>query len=269
MAVKVTKSGSRCKSYNALLWALVLSGCLAAAGCESAGGSQSEYDRVSREIEESMAQARAEAQQGGGTGENIRITVRMLTVSVRDYSAVDAVWRYVDRNVVIAKRPDVLARSGLQIGVANDSFQGHLDIIKNQLKSSEESEIFVVLADGASGYINVGTEIAVPQFYYMGRRYSGIGYEFRQAGRSLKVTATKLPGGLIRMELTPVFSRFLSSGGDIELTELSTTVTARSGQRIVLGGSTGASSNVGTALFSLQAGSERKQTLMTVTPQIQ
>ena len=246
---------------------LVVFGFLAAAGCESGGRSESHHDRVSREIEESLAQARAQA--STGTGENIRITVRMLTASTRDYSALDAAWRYVNRNVAIAKRPDIFARSGLRVGVGNESFNAQLNIIKSQLKSSEDTELFVVFADGSSGFINVGTEIAVPRFFHMGRWYSGVGYEFRQAGRSLKVSAQKLPGGLIRMELTPVFSRFLSSGGDMELTELSTTVTAGVGQTIVLGGSTGSGEDVATALFSRQVGTERKRTLITVTPQVQ
>jgi len=71
------------------------------------------------------------------------------------------------------------------------------------------------------------------------------------------------------MELTPIFSKFLGSGGNLELTELSTTVTARLGQSIVLGGSSGGGEDVATALFSKQVGSERKQTLVTVTPELQ
>ena len=47
-----------------------------------------------------------------------------------------------------------------------------------------------------------------------------------------------------------VFSKFLSDGGDLELTELSTRVTARSGQTIVIGGGDTSSENVATALLS-------------------
>lgn len=268
MASRVTQIGNRSKPYNCLLWAVLLSVLLVTAGCESWGTSESHHDRVSREIDESLAEALAQSQ-AGGTGENIRVTVRMLTVGTGDYSALDASFEFVSRNVAIAKRPEVFAQSGLKIGVGNDSFQGQLDIIKSRLKSSEESELFVVLADGASGYINVGTEIAVPHFFYSGRRYSSVGYEFRQAGRSLQVTAVKQPGGMIRMELTPVFSKFLSNGGDIELTELTTTVVVREGQSVVIGGSTGTSEDVATALLSRQTGTERKQTLITVTPRVQ
>ena len=120
-----------------------------------------------------------------------------------------------------------------------------------------------------TGYINVGKEILVPRFYYFGRWYSSVGYEFRQAGRSLKVTARKLPSGLIDMELTPVFSKFLNDGGDLELTELSTRVTTLPGQTLVIGGGDTTEENVATALFSYSKQSEKKQTLVTVTPYIQ
>jgi type II secretory pathway component GspD/PulD (secretin) len=126
-----------------------------------------------------------------------------------------------------------------------------------------------VLADGASGYINIGTEISVPRFYYYGYWYSSVGYEFRQAGRSLKVTARRLPPGLIEMELTPVFSQFLNDGGDLELTELSTRVTARPGQTLVIGGSEAGSENAAAALLSYSKYGEEKQMLITVTPYIQ
>ena len=82
----------------------------------------------------------------------------------------------------------------------------------------------------------------------------------------LKVTATKLPSGLIDMELTPVFSRFLSDGGDLELTELSTRVVARPGQTLVIGGSDTSQENVGTALLSYSKLGQKKRTLITVTP---
>ncbi|MHC4388761.1 MAG: hypothetical protein ACYSX1_09150 [Planctomycetota bacterium] len=233
------------------------------AGCQTTDtSSDTHYDDVSEEIE----RLKAESEAALATGDNIRIVVNMLTTSAADHFAVDSLFRYVDKNITITKRPDVFAGSGLSIGVAGENFQARLDITKQQLKSSEETELFIVLASGATGYINVGKEIAVPRFYYLGRWYSSVGYEFRQAGRSLKVTATKLPSGLIDMELTPVFSRFLSDGGNLELTELSTRVVARPGQTLVIGGSDTSQENVGTALLSYSKLGEKKRTLLTVTP---
>lgn len=192
----------------------------------------------------------------------------MLGTDMADRFAVDSIWRYADRNIAVVKQPEIFAASGLRIGLAGRDFNTHLDITKQQLKSSHQTQLFILLADGTTGCINIGKEIYVPRFYYFGRRYTAIDYQFRQAGRSLKVTAHKLPSGLIDMELTPVFSRFLSNGGDLEFTELSTRVTARPGQTLVIGAADTAQDNVATALLSYGTYGEKKQTLITVTPYI-
>lgn len=229
------------------------------AGCQlPPPQTESHYERVAREIEQLKATAEI--------GDNIKVVVNFLTVSIDDRFAVDTLWRYADENVVITNRPDVYARSGLQIGAAGDNFHARLDAVKEQLKSSEESEIFLVLADGSTGFISIGREIAVPRFFYLGRWYSRVGYDFRHAGRLLEVSVQKLPSGLIDMQLTPVFSDFLNDGGDLELTELSTRITVRPGQTVVIGGGNTAQENVATALFSYSTTGQQKQTLITVTP---
>lgn len=236
------------------------------AGCQNSNtSSENHYDQVSHEIE----RLKAESQAAPSIGENIKIVVTMLTTNIADQFTIDSLFRYVDENVVIAKHPEVFSRSGLRIGLGGENFRVRFDITKKQLKASDETELFVVLADGTTGYINVGKEILVPRFYYLGLWYTSVGYEFRQAGRSLKVTARKLPSGLIDMELTPVFSKFLSDGGDLELTELSTRVTALPGQTLVIGGGDTRGENVATALLSYSKYAEKKQTLVTVTPYIQ
>lgn len=243
---------------------IILSACLLLTGCRSSdtgASSESHYDRLSRQIEQLKAQTAV-------SGTNIRIVVNMLTTRLDDYAAVDSLWQYADRNAAVAGQGGAFARSGLKIGLANENFRARLDIVKRSLKYSEDSELFLVVADGTSGYINIGTEIAVPRFFYSGRWYSGVEYEFRQAGKSLRVDARRLPDGRVEMLLTPVFSRFLSGGGDIELTELSTIVTARPGQAVVIGGSTTDNDNVAAALFSQRSQAEKRQTLITVTPYI-
>lgn len=233
------------------------------AGCQTTDtSSDSHYEQVSREIE----RLKAESEAAASIGENIKIVVNFLSTDITDRFAIDSMFRYTDENIAVVKRPETFAKSGLRIGVAGPNFKARLDITKQQLKSSEESELFIVLADGATGYINIGQEIYVPQFYYLGRWYRAIDYQFRQAGRSLKVTARKLPSGLIDMELTPVFSKFLSDGGDLELTELSTRVTAQPSQTLVIGGADTTEENIATALLSYDRQGQKKQTLITVTP---
>jgi hypothetical protein len=243
----------------------ILCVCFLLAGCITTQTySDNHFDQVSREI----ARLKAESAKNASIGNNIRITVNLLTTSVEDHFAIDNLLQNVYGNVTVTKHPEIYTQSGLQVGVAYGDFRSQLDIAKRQLKSSEETELFLVLADGATGNINVGREISVPRFYYFGRWYNGIEYEFKKAGRSIKVTVHRLPSGLIDMELTPVFSRFLSNGGDLEMTELSTKVLASPGEIVVIGGGDTTGENVANALLGFGKESEKKQTLITVTPQI-
>ncbi len=253
--------------YNAdmiKLLTFVFLACLLLTGCNVLQtSSDSHYDQVSREI----AQIKAQAQKISSIGDNIRITVNLLSTSIEDHFAIDTLMQRKFGDVTVTKRPELLTQSGLQIGVASDDFIYQLNIIKQQLKSSEETELFLVLADGATGNIKIGKEISVPRFFYFGQWYSGVNYEFREAGRSLQVTVHKLPSGLIEMELTPVFSRFLNNGGNLELSELSTRVIASPDETVVIGGSDTTEENVANALLGFNSKrSEKKQTLITVTP---
>lgn len=248
------------------LTTFIICACLLLTGCNILQtSSDSHHDQVSREI----AQIKAQAQKATSIGDNIKITVNMLSTSIEDRFAIDTLMQREFRGVTVTKRPDLVSQSGLQIGVVGEDFLYQLNITKQQLKSSEETELFLVLADGATGNINIGREISVPRFFYFGQWYSGVNYEFREAGRSLKATVHKLPSGLIEMELTPVFSRFLSDGGNLELSELSTKVIASPGEVIVIGGGDTTGENVANALLGFYGKrGEKKQTLITVTSHI-
>ncbi len=243
----------------------MLCACLLLAGCiTTQRSSDNHFEEVSREIE----RLKSESAKSASIGNNIRITVNLLSTSVEDHFAIDTLMQNVYGNVTVTKNPEIHAQSGLQVGVAIGDFRAQLNITKKRLKSSEETELFLVLADGATGHINVGREISVPRFYYLGQWYNGIEYEFKKAGRSIKVTVHRLPSGLIEMELTPVFSRFLSDGGNLEMTELSTKVVASPGEIVVIGGGDTTGENVANALLGFSKESKKKQTLITVTPQI-
>ena len=244
---------------------MMLCSCLLLCGCQVEPKRPTDYERVSKQIDRSLSEALAQASDAG----DIRVAVRMLSTSSQDYSVLSGLLRYADESVVVAARPQAFAASGLRIGVAGPDFATRLNLAKQQLQYSEDSELFIVVSEGQPGYISIGTEIAVPQFYYMGRRYSGVEYGFRSAGRSLEVTARKLADGWLELKLTPVFSRFLNDGGDIKLTELTTTVIAAPGQTIVMGGSDSADQNVANALLSGQTYTTNTRTLITVTPYIE
>jgi hypothetical protein len=240
---------------------LILLVCLLA-GCETSPlSSESDYDRVSSEMDRLKAQA-----ESSGIGDNIKIVINMLSTDAADSFAIDSLFQYVDKNLSIAKNPQLMTGSGFTIGVADSSFRAQLNVTKTQLRFSEETQLLLLLADGTSGYINIGEEIAVPQFSYSNHWYSSAAYDFRRAGRSLKVTARKLSSGLVYMELTPVFSNFLSDGGDLEITELSTTVTVSPSQTLVIGGGDTSTENVATALLAFRQSGRQRRTLITVTP---
>jgi hypothetical protein len=231
-------------------------------GCETSQvSSESDFDRVSGEMDRLKAQA-----ESSGIGDNIKIVINMLSTDAADSFAIDSLFQYVDKNLSIAKNPQLMTGSGLTIGVADSNFRAQLNITKTQLRFSEETQLLLLLADGTSGYINIGNEIAVPQFSFSNHWYSSAVYDFRRAGRSLKVTARKLPSGLVYMELTPVFSNFLSDGGDLEITELSTTVTVSPSQTLVIGGGDTSTENVATALLAFRQSGRQRRTLITVTP---
>ena len=132
--------------------------------------SDSHYDKVSREI----AQIKADSEKKAAIGNNIRITVKLLTTSVVNHFAVDSLMQYVSGNVSVTKSPGIYSQSGLRIGLAGENFHAQLNITKRQLNLSEETELFLVLADGATGSIFIGKEITVPRFFYSGRWYSSV-----------------------------------------------------------------------------------------------
>ncbi|MDX1764517.1 MAG: hypothetical protein R3231_09375 [bacterium] len=236
--------------------------------CQSSGlgpSADGRFHETSRKID-TLERA---AHSGAFADGNIRIVVNKLSTWTSDYEILEALFQYTDRHITAGNRPGSHRLSGLVIGVATDRFKGELNLAKGRIKTWEDATLFIVVSDGATGYINVGEEIVVPRFFYAGRYYHAVDYTFRQAGRSLEVTPRILSSGTIEITLTPVFSKFLSSRGDLVLTELTTTVIARPGQTIVIGGTSGSSEDVGTALFSYSQGMEEGKTLITVTPLLQ
>jgi hypothetical protein len=214
-------------------------------------------------------QAEAVPSQAPGAGQNIRVAVNLLATAADDYSSIEALFKYVDRNVTAAADPAAYDTSGLIVGVGSENFRLRLSTAARRLESFEDTELFIVLADGASGFISIGTGITVPRFHYSGRWYNNTDYDFPQAGRSLEVTARSRADGLIEMQLTPVFSNFLSDGGDLAMTELTTSISTAPGQTVVVGGSEEQRDSAAWALLSHAQQDKQTKTLVTVTPYFQ
>ncbi len=250
---------------------IILAGCLLLTGCKSEQQQQGQFERVSEQIEQVKAEAQRQEQQQAeqkGAEEltgNIKVTVRMLTVDERDFEALDTLWGYTTGSLTVKRRADIFPESGLKVHMAAGDLSAQLAAVKKNARHSEETEMFLVLANGETGYINLGTEIAVPRFYYLTRWYEAADYQFRRAGRGFKVRAIRVPGrDLVNLQLTPVLSQFLNDGGDKEFTEMSASLTVKPGQSILVGGSRTSRENFSSALLGLRQEKVLKDTVILV-----
>lgn len=248
------------------LFLVIISACLFIfCGCETIqqSSNQSEFDRISteidRELEQSLRQGPA-AGAGGGLG-NIRVDVKMLSTEVENYSLLEGILMY-DSNSAAARSSSGAGKGGLNVVLAAGDLAGRIRYAQENLRSAESTELFIVVSSGSRGFISAGTEIAVPRFYYGGRWFTGVEYDFRHAGRSLSVVPTLLPNGNIRLEIWPVFSNFLSDGGDLELTELKTVINVSPGRSVVIGGNTDSSYDIADALLMYEKSGRKWQSVI-------
>ncbi|MBW3018792.1 type II and III secretion system protein [Candidatus Woesearchaeota archaeon] len=235
------------------------------AGCEETTRSRAddEFAKIDQEIET----WKTRAMQSSG-GNNIKIVLDFLRTEASEYSKLQALWQYTDENVAITAGKDEFRKSGLRIGVAGKDMALRLDAVQNTTKSSERTQQFIVVANNSTGQINVGTEIATPVFFYRGRRYSSMGYEFRNVGKFLEVTARKLGNGMVEVEVIPVFSNLVSGSGkmnQIRMTELNTKVILANGQSMVIGSTDGQTNNVANALLGVEKNGVRQKNLLVLT----
>lgn len=241
---------------------IILTGLLLLAGCEKQQEQQqNELEHVSVQIEQVKGEVQKQQSQTDQQGVkeptvSIKIDVTILTVDERDFDALDSLWSYTSDSFVLKRRLDIFPESGLKVNVnkAASNLSAKLAAVRDNAKYSEQTEMFLVLADGATGYINLGTGIAMPQFHYLTRTYDAADYNFMRAGREFKVRARKVPErDLINLSLTPVLSHFLNDGSDKEFNELWTGITVKPEQSILIGGTRTTRENFSSALLGLRS----------------
>jgi hypothetical protein len=250
---------------------IILAGFLLLAGCEKQQEQQQgEFERMSEQIEQVKAdaqeqQSQADRQDTEEPNDIIKITVTILTVDERDFEAIDSLWAYTSDSFVLKKRLDIFPESGLKVNMAAGNLSAKLAAVRKNAKYSEQTETFLVLADGETGYINLGMGIAMPRFNYLTRMYEAGDYNFQQVSREYKVRARRVPErDLINLSLTPVLSRFLNDGSDKEFTELWTGITVKPGQSILIGGIRTSGENFSSALLGLRKETILKDTVVLV-----
>lgn len=104
--------------------------------------------------------------------------------------------------------------------------------------------IFTLVQDGGESSLTVAQQVPYAQVafyrdYATGAGYVASGVAFRDVGTALKVRASVLPDGRIRVRLTPTISYVAADGsGTIDFTEAATDVSVPNGRAVVLAGST-------------------------------
>jgi Flp pilus assembly secretin CpaC len=106
------------------------------------------------------------------------------------------------------------------------------------------SGIFTLVLDGGESILTVASRVPQSQISYYYNYAIGVGsierrIVFNDVGTSLRVGATTLPDGQIKLRLTPRISYFsIERPGAIDFTEAATELIVPNGQSVSLGGST-------------------------------
>jgi Bacterial type II and III secretion system protein len=140
---------------------------------------------------------------------------------------------------------EVLQGSGsvvIRRGTANPS--GRIIANQRQTTVQRSSGTFTLVRDGSESILTVATRVPQSEIAYYYNYALGVGAVerriiFTDVGTSLRVSATTLADGQIRLRLTPRISYFsLERPGAIDFTEATTELIVPDGQPVSLGGST-------------------------------
>jgi len=173
------------------------------------------------------------------------------------------------------RREQLQGSGGVVIYRGSTNPFGSIVANERQTTVQRKSGVFTVVLDGSESILTVATRVPQSQIGYFHNYALGTGYIERQivfndVGTSLRVHATSLPDGQIRLRLTPRIS-YLSSErpGAIDFTEAATELIVPNGQPVSLGGATSNLHQVTRQILGYGGQSSDKETEMTVTATIQ
>ena len=158
-------------------------------------------------------------------------------------------------------------------GTVNPS--GRVIANERQTTVQRKSGIFTLVLDGNESILTVATRVPQAQTSYFYNYALGAGYIQRQivfndVGTSLRVQATTLPDGQIRLRLTPRISYFsVERPGAIDFTEAATELIVPNGQPVSLGGATSNVHELTRQILGYRERSSNSETNLTVTATIQ
>lgn len=158
-------------------------------------------------------------------------------------------------------------------GTVNPS--GRIIANDRQTTVKRSSGIFTLVLDGSESILTVATRVPQNQLGYYHNYALGIGYiesriVFNDVGTSLRVNASTLPDGQIKLRLTPRISYFSGERpGAIDFTEAATEIIVRNGQPVSLGGSTSSMHELTRQILGYRDLASSNETKLTVTATIQ
>lgn len=146
----------------------------------------------------------------------------------------------------------------------------------NQQTTVERSSgIFTLVLDGSESLLTVATRLPQSEAAYYYNYALGLGYierriVFDDVGTSLRVGATILSDGQIRLRLTPRISYFsIDRPGAIDFTEAATDLIVPNGEAVAVGGSTSKLHEITRQILGYQSRSSTNESNFTVTAIVQ
>jgi hypothetical protein len=164
---------------------------------------------------------------------------------------------------------------GVVIRRGTVSPSGRIIANDRQTTVQRSSGIFTLVLDGGESILTVATRVPQSQVSYFYNYAIGVGYVerriiFNDVGTSLRVNATTLPDGQIKLRLTPRISYFsVDRPGAIDFTEATTELIVPNGQAVSLGGSTSSMHEVTRQILGYRDRASSNESNLTVTATMQ
>jgi len=158
-------------------------------------------------------------------------------------------------------------------GTVNPS--GRISANERQTTVQRKSGIFTLVLDGSESVLSVATRVPQSQMSYYHNYALGAGYierriVFNDVGTSLRVNASTLADGQIRLRLTPRISYIsIDRPGAIDFTEAATELIVPNGQPVPLGGSTSSVHELMRQILGYRNRTSSSEISLTVTATIQ
>jgi type II/III secretion system protein len=158
-------------------------------------------------------------------------------------------------------------------GTVNPS--GRISANERQTTVQRRNGIFTLVRDGSESILTVATRVPQSQVSYYYNYAIGAGYlerriVFNDVGTSLRVNASIVADGQVRLRLTPRISYFaVDRPGAIDFTEAATELIVPNGEPVSLGGASGSVHELTRQILGYRDRTTSNETQLTVTATVQ